>query len=353
MRAGCPQREQPFLDALELVRIVVGGAQRRVELAPRLVERVQRRVERFHHRVDQRRRLGGTPLQPPDRRRQHRHRRSAARHRLLRVAQVARDLLGLHHGGALLGERGLLLGLGAELAQFLDRVPQPVGLALRALDLGAQRGQLRLLRAALVPEPRDPGGLVVEAAIGIEQRAMGRRVDQRALVVLAVNLHQRRAERAQHLDADRLVVDERAGAAVGHLHAAQDQFVLDRNVIVRQQRPRRVRGRQIEGRRHLPLLGALAHQRGVAAGAERQREGIEQDRLAGPGLAGQDRKAGGEIDVEPVDQDDVADREPGKHGDCGSEYWAAPGPARADRDSPSSETAMAGTSPATAMWVIC
>ncbi len=71
--------------------------------------------------------------------------------------------------------------------------------------------------------------------------------------------------------------------------------------------------RQVESRGHLALLGALAHQRDVAAGAERQRKGIEQDRLAGAGLAGQHGEAGGEIDIEPVDQDDVADGEPGEH----------------------------------------
>ncbi len=72
-------------------------------------------------------------------------------------------------------------------------------------------------------------------------------------------------------------------------------------------------GRQLEGRGHLPLLGALAHQRGIAARAERQRKGIEQDGLAGAGLAGEHRQPGREVDVEPIDQDDVANREPGQH----------------------------------------
>ena len=42
-------------------------------------------------------------------------------------------------------------------------------------------------------------------------------------VVLAVDLHQSRAEAFQRLHAHRLVVDEGAGLAVGKLHAAQDQ----------------------------------------------------------------------------------------------------------------------------------
>ena len=72
--------------------------------------------------------------------------------------------------------------------------------------------------------------------------------------------------------------------------------------------------RDVEGGGHLALLGALAHQRRIAAGAERQRKGVEQDRFAGAGLAGQRGKAGAEIDIEPVDQNDVANGEAGQHG---------------------------------------
>ena len=72
--------------------------------------------------------------------------------------------------------------------------------------------------------------------------------------------------------------------------------------------------RDLEHGGDLALLGAVAHQRLVAAAAQGQREGVEQDRLAGAGLAGEHGKAVGEIDVEPVDQHDVADGEPGEHG---------------------------------------
>ena len=153
---------------------------------------------------------------------------------------------------------------------------------------------------------------------------MGRGIDQRAVVVLAVDLDQRRAERAQRLHAHRLVVDEGAGAPVGELRAPQDQLVVGLDAVVGGQRADRMVARQLEGGRHLPLLGAVAHQRGVAARAERQREGIEQDRLAGAGLAGEHGQPVGEIDVEPIDQDDVADRKPGKHG-LGRSHYPRPG----------------------------
>ncbi len=111
------------------------------------------------------------------------------------VAQIAGHLLRLHHDGALLGQHGFLGRLGREPRQLLDRVAEKIGLALRPLDLGAVGRDLALARAPLLPEPLDLGRLALEPAEGIEQPAVRRHVDQRALVVLAVDLDQRRAQR--------------------------------------------------------------------------------------------------------------------------------------------------------------
>ena len=112
----------------------------------------------------------------------------------MRLAQILGDLLARHHRRAPLGKRGLLGRLRRQLFQFLDGVAQPVGLALRTLDLGAMRLD-RLLRLA----PRRPQrlhlrGLAIESAEGVEQPPVRRGIDQGALVVLAVNFHQQRAE---------------------------------------------------------------------------------------------------------------------------------------------------------------
>ena len=155
---------------------------------------------------------------------------------------------------------------------------------------------------------------VIEATEGVQKAAMRRGIDQSAVVVLAVDLHQRRAELLHHLNADRLVVDEGAGAAIGELDAAQDQRVFIGDIVGLENGAGGMARTDFEDGRHLPLLGALAYQRLVAAAAQRQREGIQQDRLAGAGLAGQHGEVRGEIDVEPVDQDDVADRKTGEHG---------------------------------------
>ena len=78
--------------------------------------------------------------------------------------------------------------------------------------------------APRVPELFQRRDVLLQAGKGIEQAAMGRGIDQRALVMLAVDFDQRGADRLQGLHADRLIVDEGAGAAVGELHAAQDHL---------------------------------------------------------------------------------------------------------------------------------
>ena len=47
--------------------------------------------------------------------------------------------------------------------------------------------------------------------------------------------------------------------------------------------------RHVEYRGHLALLDAMPNQARIATRAERQRKGIEQDRFAGAGLAGEHR----------------------------------------------------------------
>ncbi len=307
------QREQPLLDALELVRVKGRGSERLLDMAARLVERGERRIERLDRRLDIERRLGVASLEPTHGSRQHRHRRLGARHHGFGFAQILRDLFRLHHAGAAAGEHGLLAGLRRKLGKLLGGMAQPVGLALGPLDLGAMAGDLLLGGAAQRPQPCHLRGLGIEPAIGIEQAAVGRDLGERAVVMLAVDFDEGRADGAQRLHSHGLVVEEGAGAAIGDLHPAQDQLVLGRDVVRGEDGAGRMVGRHVERGRDLALLGPLADEAGIAAPAERQRKGIEQDRFAGAGLPGEHRKPRRKVDVEAVDQDDVSDREPGQH----------------------------------------
>src|SRR3546814_16502503 len=62
------------------------------------------------------------------------------------------------------------------------------------------------------------------------------------------------------------------------------------------------------------LVTDVTDQAGIGAGAERQAEGIEQDRLAGPGLTGQHRPPPREGQVETVDANNGPARDRGDHG---------------------------------------
>ena len=211
------------------------------------------------------------------------------------------------------GERGLLAILRRERLQFVGSMAQIVRFALGALHAGAVLLKRAVGRAARLPQLLQRRDIFLQAGKGIEQAPMRGGIDQRALVMLAVNLDQRAADRFQRLHRDRLVVDEGAGAAIGELHAAQDHFTGVVEAVVGEDRGRRMPLRHIEHGDDLALLRAVAHQAGVAAAAERQRKGIEQDRFARAGFAGQYRQPFGEFDIEPLDQDDVADRQTRQH----------------------------------------
>ena len=128
--------------------------------------------------------------------------------------------------GAALGQHRFLVGLRAELFQLIDRMAQPVAVAL------GTRHRSRCAAAASSTVRRvsqnagNARGIGFEAAEGVEQPAVRSGIDQRAVVMLAVDLDQHFAQLLHHLHAHRLVIDEGARAAVGELHAAQDQIVL-------------------------------------------------------------------------------------------------------------------------------
>ena len=71
---------------------------------------------------------------------------------------------------------------------------------------------------------------------------------------------------------------------------------------------------QGKGGGHDAPFGPRPDKAGVAAPAERQAQGIKEDRLAGAGLAGQHRQPPLGRDVELLDKDDVADGKSGQHG---------------------------------------
>ncbi len=183
----------------------------------------------------------------------------------------------------------------------------------------------RLLRSA----PCTPGAAnrlrrAHMAAERIEQISVRGSINQCTVVVLAMDFHQRPADLAQQCDTCRLIVDEDPAAAVRRLAAAQDQVTVIIEAVFAQKFARRMVLGNVEDRDDIALPRAAADKRGIATRAERKRQRIEEDRLAGTRLAGQHRKAGRKIDVEPFDQYDIADRQVGEHlasGEVWISFW--------------------------------
>ena len=303
------QREQPLLAAFEFVRVDGAGLDRLLDRAGRVLQGLDRLVQRLHAGLDQLRRLRHAPLQAARDGKQHRHHRRVAAQMVARLADVGEHLLALHHGLAARRQSLLLAGLDGELGQLRMSVAGEIRLRLGSRDAGALRLEGGRSRAQGREGLAGRGGERVEPAIGVDQRPVRGRIGQRALVVLSVDLDQRGGERAKRLGADALVIDVSPGASVRELHPAQDQFVADLDVLAFQHGVSGVALRQVEDGGHLSLRLAMAHEAAVAARADRQRKRVEEDRLAGPGLPGEDRQAGRELEVEPIDQNHVANGE--------------------------------------------
>ena len=190
---------------------------------------------------------------------------------------------------------------------------QIVRLARGTLHGGAMLLERGRCRAARLPELLDRSDILLVAGERVEQAAVRGGIDQSAFVVLAVDLDQRGAHGPQRLHGDRLVVDEGAGAAIGQLYAAQNHLAAIVEPVVSEDSCRRMVFRHVEGGGDLALLRPMPHQGRIAAAAERQRKGIQQDGFARAGFAGQHGKSTGEFDIESFDQDDVADRQTRKH----------------------------------------
>ncbi len=203
----------------------------------------------------------------------------------------------------------LLVRLRRQTGEFLHRMTQPLLIALRRRDrrVGSLQGRDRLTPRAprrcrgIAQRPRDTER--------IEQTGMARRIGEADLFVLALHLDQQRRRASQQRHADRLVIDEGARPAILGQHAAQHDLVLGIQSLLGQQRCRGMpRGRREAGG-HAGLFGTRTHQSGVRPRPQREAETVQQDRLAGAGLAGEHGQARAERNIQPLDQHNVADGE--------------------------------------------
>ncbi len=131
--------------------------------------------------------------------------------------------------------------------------------------------------------------------------------------VLAVNVDQHVAQLAQLRRRRRDPVDIRLRTARVIDHPAQQYPALIGRKLVCFQPGGGLLGHREIGR-DVGLGRALAHHAGVAAPAQRQGQRVDQNRLAGAGLAGEDGKARRKFQFYRIDYDEIADGQGAQHG---------------------------------------
>ena len=127
-------------------------------------------------------------------------------------------------------------------------------------------------------------------------------IEQVLPVVLAVDVEQQRAQRAQLRRCDRDAADAAGRLALGRDLAADDELIVVLDLIFLAPVPARVR---VERRADDRLFGAGTHELARGARAEDRVHGVHKDGFARARLAGQDVQAGTELQIRPLDDRDV------------------------------------------------
>ncbi len=194
-----------------------------------------------------------------------------------------------------------------EPAEFLLHPGQAFtfGVLFAGMALGGLASGGRFTPGAI--SARSIGGKFGAAAEGIQQTALFGSLEQRVMRMLAMNIDQELAQLFQLLGSRRAAVDEGARAASGFNHAAHQQhIVVAGQIIFPQPVGQAAIGWRGEFGRHLGARGAFAYHAGIGTLAKNQRDGIEQDGLAGAGLASEHGKTGREIQRKLFDQNEIA-----------------------------------------------
>ena len=216
-------RLEPLGRTIDRVGVVAQGPRRVVEWRHHRLARIEDRLEA---RVE-----GGELGETFPHRRQAGHRRVVVVvERAVGLAGEPGQLLGVGDHGLLRFERLVLPRLRGHLVDLVTLELQHV----EALGPRAARRFEARQRVARVDQSRVRGGqgdaLAVEASVAIEERQLHRRVEQRLVLVLAVEIDQRADRLPQRRGRDELPVEEGAAPALGGDLASDDQLVAGRRV---------------------------------------------------------------------------------------------------------------------------
>jgi hypothetical protein len=156
----------------------------------------------------------------------------------------------------------------------------------------------------------------LDSGVSIEQVLPRRGIEVCDRFILRVDHRQVRCNLFQHRHRRRLIVDEDAPLAAGGNLAPQNQRAVLRVQAVRLEdafdRPRR-RSLALKHRRDHRPLGTRANHVGGSLFPQQQSQGVDQNRLPRPGLAGQKIQTSRELDHDIVDHRVIFESKFGQH----------------------------------------
>ena len=228
---------------------------------------------------------------------------------------VGQGLFGGAQHRPFLGQGRLLALARVQPVEFAEAQGQLLDVGGGPLGQFAQAGFLFARRAPGAPGADTGRRLGLQGAERVQQRAVVARVQQAHRLMLAMHFQQHGAQVAQGSHAGGLVVDEGARAAVGAELAAQHQILVHgpAQPLVVEIGPDGMVARRGEDGGGLSLAGAAPDQSRIGPRAGGQAQSVQNDRFAGPGLAGQGGQPSADREVEGLDQYDVANGEPDQH----------------------------------------
>ena len=158
------------------------------------------------------------------------------------------------------------------------------------------------------------------SGVFVEQAAMGVVFQQRLVFVLAVNVDQQLAQGLDVALGAGRAVDVAPRAPFGGDDPAQDagavRILVMTQVALGQPLARLRNPAEVEAGQQVGLVRTRTHHAVVGAIAEGQPQGVQHDRLAGTGFAGDHRHAGFEFEVEVFDDGVIVDRQVDQHADA-------------------------------------
>ena len=285
---GSAQGKEALLLLLERARVHLDSRHQTFQFAPRLFRQSKCLFKPAFRRRRELSRLLFHPAQSLQRRRKRFLRAAFAAERVHGCRNFLTDPACVDQNCAFGSELLFLISLRRKGRQFLNRVPEIFNFGAGLLNDAAQivRAVSCLLKLA---EPhRHLFGRSLMTPKCVEQPAVRRCVEQSPVVGLPMNLHEQSSDIAKQADPNGLIIHECPRAALSSNGSPKNDLAVGRNAILRDQHASVVPERKIKHRGGGTLQGARPDVRaraGASAGCKAQR--VEQDRFAGPRLAGQ------------------------------------------------------------------